>query len=42
MNVLIIYCHPSSNSFTYSVKEAFVKGLYDAGHTVEKQKPLYS
>ena len=33
MNVLIVYCHPSSNSFTYQVKEAFIKGLESAGHT---------
>ncbi len=35
MNVLIVYCHPSSNSFTYKVKESFVRGLKDAGHTYE-------
>ena len=33
MNVLIVYCHPSSNSFTYQVKEAFIKGLEKSGHT---------
>lgn len=35
MNVLIIYCHPSHNSFTYQVKEAFIKGLKEAGHHYE-------
>lgn len=35
MKVLVVYCHPSNNSFTYQVKEAFVKGLADAGHTYE-------
>ncbi|MGN1109164.1 MAG: NAD(P)H-dependent oxidoreductase [Oscillospiraceae bacterium] len=35
MNVLIVYCHPSSNSFTYQVKEAFVKGASDGGNHVE-------
>ncbi len=35
MNVLVVYCHPSQNSFTHSVKEAFVKGLTDAGHSAE-------
>ena len=35
MNVLVVYCHPSSNSFTYSVKEAFLKGLRDGGHNYE-------
>lgn len=32
MRVLVVYCHPSCNSFTYQVKEAFLKGLSDAGH----------
>ena len=35
MKVLIIYCHPSKNSFTYKVKEAFIKGLESAGHSYE-------
>lgn len=35
MNVLIVYCHPSSNSFTNVVKESFIKGLEDAGHTYQ-------
>ena len=35
MKVLIIYCHPSKNSFTYEVKEAFIKGLESAGHSYE-------
>lgn len=35
MNVLVVYCHPSKNSFTHTVKESFVKGLEDAGHTYE-------
>ena len=35
MKVLIIYCHPSKNSFTYEVKEAFIKGLERAGHSYE-------
>ena len=35
MNVLVVYCHPSKNSFTYAVKEAFVKGLKDGGHSFE-------
>lgn len=35
MNVLIVYCHPSKDSFTHQVKEAFIKGLQDAGHTYE-------
>lgn len=32
MNVLIVYCHPSKNSFTHIVKESFIKGLEKAGH----------
>ncbi len=35
MKVLIIYCHPSKSSFTYEVKEAFIKGLKSAGHSYE-------
>lgn len=35
MNVLVVYCHPSQNSFTYSVKESFIKGLKDGGHEYE-------
>lgn len=31
MKVLVVYCHPSKNSFTHTVKEAFIKGLEDAG-----------
>ena len=33
MNVLVVYCHPSENSFTSEVKNSFVKGLEEAGHT---------
>lgn len=32
MNVLIVYCHPSRNSFTHIVKESFIKGLEETGH----------
>lgn len=35
MKVLIIFCHPSEESFTYHVKESFVNGLIKAGHTYE-------
>ena len=34
-NILIVYCHPSNNSFTFSVKEEFVRGLTEAGHSYE-------
>ncbi len=32
MQVFVVYCHPSRNSFTYRVKEEFLKGLKDANH----------
>ena len=35
MKVLIVYCHPSSNSFTYQVKESFIQGLEEANHSYE-------
>ncbi len=33
MNVFIVYCHPSSNSFTFAIKEAFIKGISESGHS---------
>jgi Putative NADPH-quinone reductase (modulator of drug activity B) len=33
MKVLIIYCHPSKDSFTYKLRERFIQGLEDAGHS---------
>ena len=35
MKVLIVYCHPSNNSFTYRLKEEFIRGLVAAGHQYE-------
>lgn len=35
MKALVIYCHPCKESFTEQVKEAFLKGLTDAGHSYE-------
>ncbi len=35
MKVFVVYCHPSSSSFTCSVKEEFIRGLKDAGHSYE-------
>ena len=32
MNVFIVYCHPSKNSFTYEIKESFIRGLRETGH----------
>ncbi len=33
MRVLIVYAHPSSDSFTRHVRDSFVKGLEAGGHT---------
>lgn len=35
MHVYIIIAHPSRNSFTREVLDAFVRGIEDAGHTYE-------
>ena len=35
MKVLIVYCHPSNNSFTFRLKEEFIKGLVAGGHQYE-------
>jgi len=35
MQVLIIYAHPSEDSFTYRVKNEFISGLESVGHTYE-------
>lgn len=32
MKVLVVYCHPSENSFTSRMKDEFVRGLKDSGH----------
>ena len=32
MKVFIVYCHPSEDSFTRCVRDAFINGLKDAGH----------
>lgn len=34
MRVLVVYCHPSSTSFTHEVKERFCEGLRAAGHEI--------
>ncbi|MFC7529716.1 NAD(P)H-dependent oxidoreductase [Actinoplanes sp. GCM10030250] len=31
--VHVVYAHPSPNSFTHEVLDAFLSGLADAGHT---------
>jgi NAD(P)H dehydrogenase (quinone) len=35
MHVYVVFAHPSERSFTRAVLDAFVRGLHDAGHTVE-------
>jgi NAD(P)H dehydrogenase (quinone) len=33
MDIYVIYCHPSNQSFTHAVMEMFTRGLDDIGHT---------
>jgi NAD(P)H dehydrogenase (quinone) len=35
MHVFVVYCHPSRQSLTYEVKNEFLRGLSDAGHSAE-------
>lgn len=35
MRVYVVFAHPSRESFTSEVLDAFVRGLADAGHSVE-------
>ncbi len=32
MKAFIVYCHPSEDSFTRCIRDAFIRGLEDAGH----------
>ena len=32
MKVFIVYCHPSDDSFTKHMCDAFIRGITDAGH----------
>ncbi len=32
MNVFVVFCHPSKDSFTHSILNSFLKGLKSAGH----------
>ena len=32
MKVFIVYCHPSEDSFTKSMCDAFIKGIVDSGN----------
>ena len=31
MRVFIVYCHPSDDSFTKNMCDAFIKGITDSG-----------
>ncbi len=33
MNIHIVYCHPSSQSLTYKVKEYYINGIIDGGNS---------
>lgn len=33
MHIFVVYAHPSKESFTHEVQEAFLRGITDAGHT---------
>ena len=35
MNVLVVYCHPSEESFTRRVRDSFIEGLKAGGHSYE-------
>ena len=32
MKAFVVYCHPSENSFTRHIRDAFIQGVTDAGH----------
>jgi NAD(P)H dehydrogenase (quinone) len=35
MHIFIVYVHPSRDSFTWDLKNKFIEGLKDSGHTYE-------
>jgi NAD(P)H dehydrogenase (quinone) len=35
MHIYVVFAHPSKESFSNSVLEAFIRGLEDAGHSYE-------
>ena len=41
MKVFIVYCHPSEDSFTRNVRDAFIKGIVDSGNEYD-MSDLYS
>ena len=32
MKVFIVYCHPSADSFTRHMRDAFIRGITDSGN----------
>ena len=32
MKAFIVYCHPSDDSFTRNMRDAFIKGITDSGN----------
>ncbi|MBQ4090336.1 MAG: NAD(P)H-dependent oxidoreductase, partial [Clostridia bacterium] len=32
MKIFIVYCHPSQDSFTKNMCDAFIKGITDSGN----------
>ena len=34
MKVFVVFCHPSKDSFTYSIYKSFTKGLRENGHAI--------
>ena len=32
MKAFIVYCHPSEDSFTRNIRDAFIKGITDSGN----------
>ena len=35
MKIFLVYCHPSEDSFTARVRNAFIQGLVQSGHSYE-------
>ena len=32
MKVFVVYCHPSADSFTRHMRDAFIRGITDSGN----------
>lgn len=35
MKIMIVYCHPSKDSFKHTILDSFLKGLESAGHSYQ-------